>query len=118
MLADVAAVCGPEFDGCGPSCACDEAGPDGAADSGASAVAGSEDGLSDCWALAFNVSRNEVVITQHHLLIAHQGFGLTFVENFESNESVAVVLELDPLASFWEKSASKGSRSAEHRGKQ
>jgi hypothetical protein len=71
MLVDVGAGCSAEFDGCGPSCPRDDAGLDGTTDCGASAVAGSEDGFGDCWAFAFNVSSNEVVITQHQLLIAH-----------------------------------------------
>jgi len=83
MLAEVAAGCSAEFDGCGPGCPCDAAGLDGTADSGASAAAGSEDGVADCWAFAFNASSKEVVITQHQFLIAHQDCGLTFVENFE-----------------------------------
>jgi hypothetical protein len=78
MLADVAADCSAGF-GCGPSCPFEDTGLDGTADSGA--VDGSEDEFADCWAFACNVSSNDVEITQHQLFIAHQDFGLTFVEN-------------------------------------
>jgi hypothetical protein len=67
MLAGGATGGGAPLGGCGSGCVREEAGLEGAADSGVWGDAGDEGGFADSWAFALNMSSNEAVSTQRHI---------------------------------------------------